>query len=57
MVKFNPGWGWDYKFGLLELLIKRGYSITPAAPCAEWTDLSESFLQDWTAGDSTKANY
>ena len=35
MVKFNPGWGWDYKFGLLELLIKRGYSITPGAPCAE----------------------
>ena len=35
MVKFNPGWGWDYKFGLLELLIKRGYSITPGTPCAE----------------------
>ena len=23
LVKFNPGWGWDYKFGLLELLIKK----------------------------------
>ena len=35
MVKFNPGWGWDYKYGLLELLIKRGYSISPGAPCVD----------------------
>jgi hypothetical protein len=35
MVKFNPGWSWDYKYCLLELLIKRGYSISPGAPCVD----------------------
>jgi hypothetical protein len=35
MVKFNPGWGWDYKYGLLELLVKRGYSVSPGAPCMD----------------------
>jgi hypothetical protein len=23
IVKFNPGWAWDYKFGLISLLIKK----------------------------------
>lgn len=35
MVRFNPGWGWDHKYGLLELLKKRGYSIAPGAPCED----------------------
>jgi hypothetical protein len=35
MVRFNPGWGWDHKYGLLELLKKIGYSIAPRAPCED----------------------
>jgi hypothetical protein len=35
MVKFNPGWGWDYKFGLISLLIKKGYTMSPGSPCQE----------------------
>ena len=33
IVKFNPGWGWDYKYGMISLLIKRGYTISPGVPC------------------------
>ena len=29
IVKWNPGWGWDYKFGLIYLLIKKHYTISP----------------------------
>ena len=35
MVNFNPGWGWDYKFGLISLLIKKNYTIMPGSPCQE----------------------
>ena len=35
IVKFNPGWGWDYKFGLISLLIKKHYVIYPNSPCQE----------------------
>lgn len=33
MKKLNPGWAWDYKFGLIHNLIEKGYKIHPAAPC------------------------
>lgn len=33
MKKLNPGWAWDYKFGLIHKLIKKGYKVHPAAPC------------------------
>lgn len=33
VVNFNPGWGWDYKYGLLALLKERGYAISPGSPC------------------------
>lgn len=35
MMKFNPGWGEDYKFGLNSSLIKKDYTITPSTPCQE----------------------
>lgn len=35
LVEFNPGWGWDYKYGLNSLLIKKGYTISPGSPCEE----------------------
>jgi len=35
MVNCNPGWGWDYKFGLISLLIKKDYTIIPSSPCQE----------------------
>ena len=35
MMKFNPGWGWDYKFGLNSSLIKKDYTISPSTPCQE----------------------
>jgi len=34
-VRLNPGWGWDYKFGLIYSLIKRGYKTHPSSPCQE----------------------
>jgi hypothetical protein len=35
MVRFNPGWGWDYKFGLISLLRKKDYTLYPSSPCQE----------------------
>jgi hypothetical protein len=35
MIEFNPGWDWDYKFGLLHLLQKKHYKISPGAPCED----------------------
>lgn len=35
IVKWNPGWGWDYKFGLISLLINKLYTISPGSPCQE----------------------
>jgi hypothetical protein len=35
LVRLNPGWGWDYKFGLIYLFIKRGYKMHPSSPCQE----------------------
>ena len=43
IVKFYPGWGWDYKFGLISLLIKKDYTIHPSSPCQK---IIQSSLED-----------